>query len=121
MFRDKKNRHSMQVSFNSVRGRNCESDPVVILVEVGVVLSHEDVTEDEVVKTCREVGSHNGENTFGLAELRDFENVVVRREFIFDLINEEGDIGKSIQVAAVLVDAYAFNEFAHDVRRANKD
>jgi len=43
-----------------------ETDSVVLLVEEGVELSHEGVSEDEVVKTCWEVLSHNCEDTLGV-------------------------------------------------------
>lgn len=55
---------------------NLEADSVVVEVEVGWVLSHENISHDEVVETGWEVHRLNSEQTLSLAELGDGEDVV---------------------------------------------
>ena len=68
---------------------NLEGDGVVVQVEVGWVLSHEDVTEDEVVESFWEGHGLNTEQALGLSTLGDFENVVAGIELVVSLIDGE--------------------------------
>jgi len=69
-----------------------EADSVVLLVEVWVELSHEGVSEDEVVELSWEVLTHNSENALSLRSLGNSKDVVSWGKGVVDVVNLEGDI-----------------------------
>ncbi len=68
---------------------NLEGNGVVVEVEVGWVLSHEDVTEDEVVESFWEGHGLNTEQALGFTTLGHLENVVAGIELVISLIDGE--------------------------------
>jgi hypothetical protein len=69
-----------------------KSNSVVDQVEVTVVLSHEDISEDHVVEGRREGRSHKSTDAFSDTVLGDLHNVVFPGKDVVDAVNGEGDV-----------------------------
>jgi len=89
---------------------NLEGDGVVVTVEVGWVLSHEDITEDEVVEAFWE---GHGLDTHEALTL-NLEDVVSSLEGIVLGVNGEGDVWERVEVGAVTGDGDAGDELVND-------
>jgi len=80
-----------------------ETNSVVVLIEIRVVLCHESVSEDEIVETFREILSHNSQNTLGVWALCYFQDVVFRSKIIINVINLEGNGRELFDTWAIFV------------------
>jgi hypothetical protein len=80
-----------------------ESNSVVVLVEVRVVLSHEGISEDEVVEASREVLSHDGKHALSVFALSYLENIVVGSKCVLNVVNIESNLRKLVKTRAILV------------------
>jgi hypothetical protein len=109
------------VCFWSVLGGNSESDSVVVSIEVGVVLSHEDVSEDQVVEGGREDWAHDSVDALGDTVWLDGDDVVLIGEHVVDVVNGEGDVWEGLDVLAESVDGDAVDEFVDESLGSNDD
>jgi len=74
-----------------------ETNSVVVFVEEGVVLSHEGVSQNEVVESSGEILSHDGHNTFSVSALSYLQSVIIGGHVVLNVINVESNIGESIE------------------------
>lgn len=100
---------------------NLEGDSVVVKGEVGWVLSHEDITDDEIVEASWEVHGLDTENAFGLSELGDLENVVSGSQWVSGTVNGESDLWEGGKVGAILLDSDTSDELVNDGLWSNKE
>jgi len=98
-----------------------ESNSVVLLIEVSVVLSHEDVSEDHVVEGRGEGGSHDSQHALSDAHVGDLEHVVVVGQGVISSINSESDIGKVLDSFAGSLDSDSVNEFVDQFLGSDQD
>jgi len=80
-----------------------ESNSVVFLIEEGVVLSHEDISKDEVVEAGWEDAAHYSQHALGNTHIGYLENVVISGQDVVSGVNGEGDIGKILNTLQVLL------------------
>jgi hypothetical protein len=92
-----------------VVGRS-KSNSLVVMVEVRVVSSHEDVSNDEVGEVSGELGAHDSGHALSVSEEGDFNDVVSWGEVVLDSIEEEINVWKAINVAAILINCSDLNK-----------
>ena len=94
-----------------------EGDGVVVEVEVGWVLSHEDISEDEVVEASWEGHGLDTEEALVL----DVENVVLGSELVVSGIDGEGQVWEAAHVGAVRLDGDALDQWVYDGLGSDKE
>jgi len=98
-----------------------KSNSVVLLIEEGVVLSHEDISKNHVIERWWEGGSHNSHHALSDSHIGDLDNVVVVGQDVVNSINGEGDVGEIFNAFAGSLDSDAVNEFVDESLWANND
>ena len=93
-----------------------EGDSVVVEVEVGWVLSHEDVTKDEVVETFWEIHRLDTEQALTL----HLEHVVFAGENVVSRVDLEGQVWKGIQVRAIGLNSDSVDHLVNDSLWSNQ-
>ena len=112
----------MVFAFYSVEGLgNLEGDGVVVEVEVGWVLSHEDVTEDEVVESFWEGHGLNTHEALLLSTGSNLENVVGTSKGIWSIVDGEGQLWHVSDVGAVRFDGDSLDQWVNDGLWTNKE
>jgi len=92
-----------------------EGNGVVVHVEEGWVLSHEDVSNDEVVESFWELHGLDTQEALSLSELGHLEDVVGWRESVVSSIEVESDFWEGVEVGAVLLDSDSVDELVGEV------
>ena len=100
---------------------NCETNSVVVSIEVWVILSHEDISEDDIVEGRGESRSHDSVDAFGDSIWFDWDNVVLIGEDVVNAVNSECDVWESLNILAKSVDGDAFDQWVNKFLRTNND
>lgn len=86
---------------------NNEAYSIVILIEVGVVLSHEGISKNEVLEVVWEDLAHHSNYTLSLTSFSDLKNVVRGWEGIVNAFDLECNLWKVPKVRAIRIHNYS--------------
>ena len=98
-----------------------EGNSVVVGIEEGVVLSHEHITEDEVVEALGEFHGGNTHDTLRSIFTTNLKDVILMGKSVCDIIEGKENIGEAFDTGAVALDSDTLNKGIGDGGGSNHE